>query len=282
MRYSGGLEKPKSICDFTTRAVEWDFMPALRARSTQAETWEWNSLEVEVHRQPMRRRLSLKMRPYHPLKILTNLTMSRGEIEDFLDFNADWIEGRLKKYAKLPPPARIHGRDGDAIPFLGETKTLRCDLTFEKRGYCEWAEGELVYYHPSSHNLLLGSTECEAHVRGEVFKFLAREAERYLHERAMQIAARVGLAPKRWRFASQNSRWGSCSSRQVISLNRRLIGAPVAVIDSVIAHELCHLVHMNHSDAFWSLLRSHVADLDECEKWLRAHGGALQERFAEL
>ena len=69
-----------------------------------------------------------------------------------------------------------------------------------------------------------------------------------------------GPPPKKILLRDLSSRWGSCSSKGTVSLNSRLMALPAHLRDYVIYHELCHLVHMNHSSAFWALLNQYVPD----------------------
>ncbi len=77
------------------------------------------------------------------------------------------------------------------------------------------------------------------------------------------------------RIKKLKSRWGSCSSKQNINLNWVLIKAPFDVIDYVVLHECCHLIHMNHSKNFWDLVRYYMPDYKTHEKWLKDFGPLL-------
>ncbi len=74
---------------------------------------------------------------------------------------------------------------------------------------------------------------------------------------------------------SQSSRWGSCSSSGNINYNWRLILAPPHVLDYVAAHEVAHLVEMNHSAAFWTTVERTLPDMARGRAWLKAHGRDL-------
>lgn len=76
---------------------------------------------------------------------------------------------------------------------------------------------------------------------------------------------------------NQKTRWGSCSQTGTLSFNYRLMMAPPEIIDYVIVHELCHLTHLNHSKAFWSLVESILPDYKERKLWLKEHGASLTE-----
>jgi predicted metal-dependent hydrolase len=67
------------------------------------------------------------------------------------------------------------------------------------------------------------------------------------------------------------SRWGSCSSTGALSFSWRLVFAPEAVVDYVVAHEVAHLVEMNHSPRFWRVVASLVADSQTPRAWLKRH-----------
>lgn len=96
-----------------------------------------------------------------------------------------------------------------------------------------------------------------------------------LPARCLELAARHGLTVTRVTIRNQRSRWGSCSTRGVISLNWRLMQMPAFVADYVILHELMHLRQPNHSRAFWREVAAVCAEWREAERWLRRHGREL-------
>ena len=79
------------------------------------------------------------------------------------------------------------------------------------------------------------------------------------------------LTPSKIKIRQYKARWGSCNSRKEVSLNYLLMMAPLWVIDYVIIHELCHLVHMNHSSQFWALVKLHCPDYNTAKQWLITH-----------
>lgn len=93
-------------------------------------------------------------------------------------------------------------------------------------------------------------------VHGSLTGLLVRLAEKILFPRLLELAASFGFAPGKLSARIQKGRWGSCSSRGGnISLNALLLFMPPEIVDYVLIHELCHLRHMNHSDAFWEEVR---------------------------
>ena len=83
------------------------------------------------------------------------------------------------------------------------------------------------------------------------------------------------LAITRISIRAQKTRWGSCSSRGTLSFNWKLYLAPPSCLDYVVVHELCHLVHMNHSPAFWAEVKRIMPDYLIWKMWLRENGDTL-------
>lgn len=122
----------------------------------------------------------------------------------------------------------------------------------------------------------------ELHVPGAIehqprrlFDWLKAEALADLSQRSAFHAGRLGVTVKEIKLRSQSSRWGSCSSTGTINYNWRLILAPPFVLDYVAAHEVAHLVEMNHSDAFWATVKRTLPDMERGRAWLKAHGRQL-------
>ena len=93
--------------------------------------------------------------------------------------------------------------------------------------------------------------------------------------RARLYAARIGKTVSRVTVRDTKSRWGSCSAAGALSFSWRLILAPEPVLDYVVAHEVAHLVEMNHGPRFWRLVRAMIADPSAQRAWLRRHRAEL-------
>ena len=100
-------------------------------------------------------------------------------------------------------------------------------------------------------------------------------AKQYLSLRIVQLAEQHGFEFNRLFIREQKTRWGSCSSRGNISLNWKLLKAPVAVSDYVILHELVHTEIMNHSAEFWRRVETFVPDYNDAKVWLHTYGHQL-------
>ena len=102
-----------------------------------------------------------------------------------------------------------------------------------------------------------------------------RQAQIVIGEKAREFAALLGVSYAAVRIKDQRSRWGSCSGKGNLNFNWRILMAPEAVCDYVVIHELCHLVHMDHSERFWKLVESVCPDYRRCRAWLKEQGKSL-------
>jgi predicted metal-dependent hydrolase len=117
-------------------------------------------------------------------------------------------------------------------------------------------------------------------VAARVRRWLEVEALRLLGEDLAHYCAAAGVSEPGLRLSRAVRRWGSCSGKGCIRVNWRLIQAPDAVRRSVVAHEVAHLVHFDHSTAFRALLGAlFEGDLAAADGWLRHHGRGLYAAF---
>ncbi len=111
-----------------------------------------------------------------------------------------------------------------------------------------------------------------AHFDRRLRDFLKRYATEVLTERVADKTRVLGLPLRPVRLRDPATRWGSCGPDGAIMLSWRLVLLPEFVMDYIVAHEVAHRVHMNHSRAFWRLCLSLTARGGEARRWLRLHG----------
>jgi predicted metal-dependent hydrolase len=113
------------------------------------------------------------------------------------------------------------------------------------------------------------------HLDRRVHDFLKREARRDLQKAAERYADVLDVKVKRLSIRDQSSRWGSCTSSGSLSFSWRLILAPPFVLDYLAAHEVAHLVEMNHSPRFWKIVGRICNHVERAKRWLDAEGNDL-------
>jgi predicted metal-dependent hydrolase len=166
-----------------------------------------------------------------------------------------WIERRLAEvraaHERLAVPA-------GHVPFLGTHLALRPEAGRQRA-------------HRRGDALLVPDEE----PRPAIERWYRRAARDEIAPRLDEAVAGVGRAYTKLTIRGQRTRWGSCSTTGAMSFNWRLLLGPEDVLDYVIWHEACHLVVMDHSRRFWSLLARHRPGYRAPQRWLRANGTAL-------
>lgn len=112
-------------------------------------------------------------------------------------------------------------------------------------------------------------------IRHQLRDWLQQQARDWLLPQLAQRAQSMNLQPAAMALSKARTLWGVCRMHTGIRINWRLIGAPDWVVDYVCVHELCHLVHPNHSAAFWTLVVQHTPHTQAAKQWLKTHGQAL-------
>lgn len=189
------------------------------------------------------------------------VTIPRGGTEAyarrFATEKHDWIEGQLQRHLTRTQTATSWDA-GTLVWYRGERVALAI------RDGVGWL-GDLRVELPT------GSRDW----RTAVTDMLRRAAQSELPLLVVAEARRLGIPIRRISVRNQRTRWGSCSRKGTISLNWRLIQAPLLVRDYLIVHELAHVREMNHSRRFWSLVQAWFPTWQSAEQWLRRHGREL-------
>lgn len=108
---------------------------------------------------------------------------------------------------------------------------------------------------------------------------LREAAKKLFPELVAKYAEHLGLPYGKITVRFQRSRWGSCSREGNLSFNGLLLLAPEEVLESVVAHELCHLRYKDHGKDFYALLYSIFPAYPQCKKWLKENGSLLVSRL---
>jgi predicted metal-dependent hydrolase len=183
-----------------------------------------------------------------------------AEAKAFLDRHTPWLAERMERSVK--PVAFVRGA---IVPLRGVNH--RMVPTGRVRGLVE------VGVHEDERALFVpGAVE---HRARRLIDWLKAEAHKDLTRRVKVHAANLGVEVTSIAMRSQATRWGSCSSTGKLNFNWRLILAPPYVLDYVAAHEVAHLVEMNHSDAFWATVEKTLPSMERGREWLRVHGREL-------
>lgn len=220
------------------------------------------TLPLVIARRANARQISLRLAPDGSAVRVTIPRWGRiAEAEAFARSKTDWLAGHL---AALPERA-VPG-PGGSVPYRGAS--LRIDWTPAAPRRPAVIEG----------TVRLGGLEDSVSARLQ--RWLEAEARRVFTEDLAHYAARAGVGLPRLALSRAQRRWGSCSASGTIRLNWRLVMAPDAVRRAVVAHEVAHLAHFDHSPAFHAHLAALFdGDLATANGWLKREGRSLYAPF---
>jgi predicted metal-dependent hydrolase len=217
---------------------------------------------VRVRRHRQARRYTLRIQAATREVVLT--IPPRGTLKEAREFaqkHGGWIAARLGRLPEAAPFAH-----GVVVPLRGVPHRIAHRPGTRGTVWSETnANGERLL-------CVAGNTP---YIDRRIGDFLRREAKRDLEVVSRRFADDLGVGVRRVAVRDQSSRWGSCSTTGVLSYSWRLILAPSAVLNYLAAHEVAHLVEMNHSPRFWRLVRRLCPDHERAKAWLDVHGTDL-------
>jgi predicted metal-dependent hydrolase len=195
----------------------------------------------------------------------------QDEIDAALREKARWICAKLheqQERARRLQQSRVEWRDGTSIPFLGETVIVVLDPRVAGAVLNSQADALPGVPRLTLH-VGLPQQATREQIRDAVQSWLQRQARRVFEERCHHFAGALKVRVTRLSLSSASTRWGSASADGSIRLNWRLIHFAMPIVDYVVAHELAHLREMNHSPAFWDVVRSVLPDYERSRGSLR-------------
>jgi predicted metal-dependent hydrolase len=220
------------------------------------------SAPVEVRRHPKARRLTLRVsRTQHAVILTMPRSSDLREADRFLLRNRDWVRERLEC---VPEPVPLV--EGAAFPLRGVPHEIAFEPAQRGAGVVE------IVARAGRRVPVLIVHGTQEHAPRRLRDWLYAEAARDLQLAVTRYAKEIGVKPQRITLRDQKTRWGSCSSSGQLSFSWRLLLAPPVVLDYVAAHEVAHLVHMNHGPRFWRLVDRIMPRSGEAKAWLRIHG----------
>lgn len=212
---------------------------------------------LEVHQSPRAARLSLKIDSKRRIPVLTMpIFCSEKQAISFVKKNMVWLQNALSSIPEIK-----HFENGEKISLFGENVTI-CHMS-NLSGGTRVENGEL---------LVGGGIEF---LHSRVKTYIKKEAKKCFLQISRKMADKLGVSIKNITIKDTKSRWGSCSSLHNINYNWRIALAPDFVINYLMAHEVSHLVHPNHSAEFWRCVESLCPGMKHGNGWLKKFGKNL-------
>ncbi len=201
------------------------------------------------------------------VQVIVPKNLPQKEIDDLLKQKSDWIRKKMIIQQSVPLSKPKEFVYGESFTYLGRNYRLKV-LTGQLQPV-KLKQGYLQVTVP------MEQKSDQALIRKLLQDWYLDRASEKLEQKTVKYAQQIGVQPSKIRVREYKSRWGSCSVRGEVSYNWRIIISPNPVVDYVVVHELCHLIHHNHSKQYWNQVRSIVPDYQSKRDWLKTNAGLL-------
>ena len=219
-----------------------------------------------IKRSPKRKKLTITVERDRSVVVHAPESTSEETIRKVVRSKRQWIYEKTQhaqKYDKRPHPPGKELVNGESALYLGREYQI------------EVISSDSTEIHLEQRFLIPASLAGE---RRRVLRnwYIDRAKERIL-PKVKSLAITLGVNFASAKIVDNRFRWGSCTPKDNVNLNWRLIKAPMFVIDYVIVHELAHLIEANHTPRFWNIVRAHAPTMEKARIWLREHGQILEQ-----
>ena len=180
-----------------------------------------------------------------------------------------WIRTKVAELKQLPPARPKELVSGESFPYLGRNYRLKVHEG-HRVGVCLSGGYLKATVRPTEQG-----EQRKARIQQYLEVWYRAKAQERLSEKVGRYAQQMGVTPAAVSVRNFKSRWGSCDKKAQLVFNSNIIKAPHSIVDYVVVHELCHLIHHNHSKEFWELVRRYDPIYQEHRDWLKLRGSRL-------
>ncbi|MBT2719201.1 M48 family metallopeptidase [Bacillus sp. ISL-57] len=229
------------------------------------------TIPYTLSRSHRRKTLSISVNQ-HGVSVISPSDVDIEKIETTLHKKSVWIIKQLSDFNEMHTSVQERFfLSGEKLPYLGRQYRLKIIRTNTNEPSFRFYQGRFLAELPKE-----TSEDEQRDVLYPLFvNWVKQRANKFAHDRLKRFTLKLQQEPKKIVIKDQEQRWGSCTPAGNILLNWRIFLAPTSIIDYVLAHELVHLKHMDHSKQYWETLRMLLPDYEQRKEWLRVQGGTL-------
>jgi len=225
-------------------------------------------ITFEIKRGKRKKTAAIHVTPAATVVISVPRDMEEERVCEIIEKKARWI---LEKKEFMSSRGHFNVTkefvSGESFLYLGKQYRLKVIKSAARENACRLIAGRFQVQIGED----LDAESGREAIKKALVEWYRKHAEEKLLERLPNIARKAGIKPKAVEIKNQNKRWGSCSRSGVVRFNWKVVMAPISVMDYVIAHELCHLIHGNHSPQFWRKVQTIYPEYDLKRRWLKDH-----------
>ena len=225
-------------------------------------------ISYTVVRSARRKKLTISVERDKSVVVHAPATTTEASIAQAVQSKRQWLFDKVnhpQKYQDLPHAPGKEVVNGESALYLGQEYQVA--LTDTASGGVEFSGRFLI---PAA----------DQGKRTEVLKaWYVERAKQEISPRVVIHSRELGVTVAKVNIVESRFSWGSCTTKDHVNFNWRLIKAPMFVIDYVIVHELAHLLEANHTPSFWNIVRAKVPLAEKAKSWLKVNGQLLEEEI---
>lgn len=237
-----------------------------------------------------RKSLEIQIKPDGRVRVLAPSFLTKQEVMDQIKTKGDWILSNLDHFESLDlDKIKKNFQDGEEFLYLGKTYKLRVlkksdrnGLILDKTNINNLASIAYVNNRQGKNKPIIGldgesliiktDNKDKDYLKQDLISWYKEQGLEIIKERVSYYQAFIPVKPTDIVVKEQKRRWGTCTAKGRLLFNWRIIMAPLSVVDYVVVHEMCHLIHMNHSRDYWNSLERVIPNYKEAKDWLKTNG----------
>lgn len=214
-------------------------------------------IEVKLRSSQRSKGIKIRVSAFHGVELVLPKAANYNSAHKFLLNNEEWVK---RQFNKIKQPLLLAQK---VVPVFGKPYTISYDNNNAKAPLLLDGDNIIV------------PNKLKDNANSIIEWYLRPLIKEEIMQCAQTISKSLGVRYKKITIKDTKTRWGSCSADGTLMFSWRLIFAPKPVIEYVVAHELCHLIEMNHSTRFWNLVEKVYPNYKEASSWLKKNGQSL-------
>jgi len=208
-----------------------------------------------------RKSIAIHIDPYGKIEVQAPRDTKEEYVLQSIEQKWDWIIEKVKEMndRREGPQEKIYDH-GEVFLYLGKSYPIVISVDSEIMKDYVMLEGDKLH-------LYLKEQE-EERIKRTLKRFYYQQCKILVQARVKVHQHSFKVRPRSIAIADDQSTWGTCDSKLQLTFNWKLAMAPIEIIDYVVVHEMCHMVHLNHDRSFWRLVGSILPDYEQRQNWL--------------
>jgi predicted metal-dependent hydrolase len=224
-------------------------------------TYQGNTIRFEINYKKNRTSIGISMDGYGNIEVQAPKGTSDEQVIQVLERNwALILQKKTEVKERLNGPKEKVYDHGESFLYLGKSYPIKISQDSNN-------EKDYVVFEKNQLNIYVKQAD-EENIKQALKRFYYQQCKALVEKSIQVYQSNFKVKPRSIRITDNQTNWGTCDSNLQLTFNWRLAMAPPEVIDYVVVHEMCHMVHLNHDRSFWRLVGKIMPDYKEQENWL--------------